>query len=328
MAEGASYEGRDSDGNETFRVSIPTDEHGYFGRQCPSCEQLFRIHSADYEALPDDLKLTCTYCGHVDDHSDFMTQQQRERAMRAAQDFAMQLIGQALDSSFGSLARSTRSNRFVKFTYRSKPFYPEPLPDIDEERLVRERVCPKCETRYAVFGEHRFCPVSGQLSARDIAADALAAETAKLDTLGDISEAQRAVLREQGVFDRLYVDTIGHVVGIVEAVASATFSARVTDAGVLLKGKGNIFQRLDDLADMFFEHLGINVREAEGVEWPTLLRLWAGRHVHMHADGLVDERYLRSVPDSPLKVGQRVVVTEVDARTAIRLASSLCEAIA
>lgn len=323
-ADGASYQGRDDSGNERFSVSIPFDEHGYFGRECPACSQIFRMHGEDYDALPDDLMLICPYCGHSDDHGEFLTPQQRARVMRVAQDAAMQLISDALDKSFGSLGRSTRNNRFVKFTYRSKPFYPEPLPAIDEERLVRERKCAECEVRYAVFGEHRFCPVSGALSAPVVAEDALAAEQIKLAVLDDIPAEQRAALREQGVFDRLSVDTLGRVVGIVETFAGAEFRRRVSDADVTLRGTGNIFQRLDDTADLFATHLGVDPRNSSTIDWKELRRLWAARHAHVHADGRVDDRYLRLIPDSPLKAGQRIVVPTSDAIRAIQMAGELC----
>lgn len=224
-ADGASYEGKDLLGNARFKVTIPLDEEGYLGRECPKCVQTFRVHNEDYEKLPDGLVLICPYCGHRDDHSEFLTAQQVARLTRVAHDYALQIISDTLDTSFKRMARSSSHNRFVKVTYRSTPFYPEPLPGINEERLVRERTCATCGLRYAVFGDHRFCPVSGNLGALEVARDALAAEMAKLDVMIEIPEPTRAILREQGVFDRIAVDTVSRVVGIVETLASAQGTA-------------------------------------------------------------------------------------------------------
>jgi hypothetical protein len=44
-------------------ISIPVDEDGFFGRECPECGRLFKMHFGQYEALPDDLELICPYCG-------------------------------------------------------------------------------------------------------------------------------------------------------------------------------------------------------------------------------------------------------------------------
>jgi hypothetical protein len=43
LPDGAEYAGPDEDGNDRFRVSIPLDEHGFFGRECPSCERTFLV---------------------------------------------------------------------------------------------------------------------------------------------------------------------------------------------------------------------------------------------------------------------------------------------
>jgi hypothetical protein len=244
--DGVHIVDQDGDGVR-MRVSMPTDEHGFFGRRCPSCFQVSRIDSDEYEALPDDLELWCVYCGRHAEHSQFITQQQLERAKRAVKDWAVQSIGQRLSRSLGRLSTPVpRSGFGIQITYRSTPFYPQPLPGIDEERLVRIRTCARCTLRYAVFGEHRYCPVCGPLPADIVALDALAAETARLDGLAHLPTEAAATLREQGVFSRIWVDTLENLVGVVETLANAIFRTAVPDAVQQVKGKGNIFQRLDD----------------------------------------------------------------------------------
>lgn len=308
-----------------LKVDIPLDDDGYFGRVCPDCGQHFRVAHEDYDALPDDLRLWCVYCGHHDDHSEFVTQQQLDRALRAVGDYGVQLLGRTLDQCFGRAAQ--QSSGFL--TYRSEPFYPSPLPGIDEERLIRERRCASCEVRYAIFGEHRFCPVCGQLPPLVTAIDALEAEMVRLDMLADLEPTARATLREAGVLDRTYVDTIENVVGIVEALADRVFRSKVPDAGEVLKGKGKIFQRLDELADLFHAETSVDVRSTVSpVAWGHLLGAWAARHVFTHCDGMVDARYCTTVPHTSLKVGQRLRITETDCRSAIANAEVLCRALA
>jgi len=57
------------------------------------------------------LRLWCVYCGHDEDNSEFLTQQQCARVMRAAGDYAMQLVGQTLDHSFGQAAHRSHGTR-------------------------------------------------------------------------------------------------------------------------------------------------------------------------------------------------------------------------
>lgn len=305
---------------------MPIDDEGFFGRECPECGQHFRIAHEDYDALPDEIRLWCVYCGHDDDHSEFLTEQQQDRLLRAAGDYAEQMVGRMFDDAFGGMARRSRGS-MIQITYRSKPFYPAPLPEIDEEKLVRERTCSGCGLRYAVFGEHRFCPVCGALPPLVSALDALDAETIRLEALADVSEPARSSLRESGVLHRTWVDTIENVVGVVEVLAERRFRETVADADAVLKGKGKVFQRLEEFADLFSSYVGVDVRSDLAAEWPYLLRTWAARHVFTHRDGIVDAKYLAASSGSTLRVGQRLQITEAEARAAIAQATRLCEVI-
>ncbi|WP_405144344.1 hypothetical protein OG589_41575 [Sphaerisporangium sp. NBC_01403] len=312
-----------------LRVDMPGDADGFFGRQCPSCCQLFRVNADDYEALPEDIRLWCVYCGHEEEHSEFITDQQVDRATRVAYDLGVQLVAQGLDDTFSRLARKSRGGgSSIRVSYRSKPFYPEPLPGIDEERLIRVRQCVSCALRYAVFGEHRYCPVCGLLSADVVAADVLQAEAARLDALAQLPVGVVATLREQGVFTRLWVDTLENLVGLVEALAGATYRAAVPNAEQNLRGKGNIFQRLDDTAALFADagYRDLRTSVAPAV-WQRLIEVWTARHLFTHNDGIVDQRYLDKNPGAPVELGQRLTITDQLCRQALCDVEVLCHAI-
>ncbi|MGA5710501.1 hypothetical protein ACPCK8_29220 [Streptomyces cellulosae] len=326
MAEGAELVGHQGNSVE-MRVSIPLDDEGFLGRQCPGCSLLFRVNAEDYKTLPEDLTLWCVYCGHHAEHSQFLTAQQRERLMRAVGDLGMQMVSQSLDRAFRGLPRRS-SGGSVSITYESKPFYPRPLPGISEERLTRIRTCPGCLIEYAVFGEHRYCPVCGRLPAESVAFDALEAEKARLDALETLPGEAKALLREQGVFTRNWVDTMENLVGVVEALASSIFRATVPNADALLTGKGNIFQRLNDTADLFVAAGYADLRISLGSgTWQRLTETWATRHLFTHNDGVVDQKYLTRVPNSTARLGQRLVVTDDMCRCALDDAKALCEAL-
>jgi len=82
-----------------------------------------------------------------------------------------------------------------------------------------------------------------------------------------------------------------------------------------------------DLADLFRERLSVDVRAPLGTRWPALIRAWATRHVFTHCDGVVDGRYLATVPASTARIGQRLQISQDDARAAIDDAEGLCRAI-
>ena len=335
LPDGVQYDGTDEDGNDCFRVPMPLDEQGFFGRECPSCGRTFLVCSDDYEALPDDLRLWCVYCGYREDHSEFLTGQQRARVMSLAEDVGLQIVHQELDQAFGLLRRNARSGSGVSFRPAPSPPRPRRLPGVQEEQLVRERQCATCSLRYAVFGEHRFCPVCGRLPPAQTAADGLDAETSMLDALRGLSPDIRAALREQGVLDRQYIDAVENLVSIVESAADAVFRERVPGAATLikgkraatLKGKRNVFQRLDDLADLFRTQLSKDLPAALGPRWTELQHPWAGRHIYAHNDGVIDDRYIQAVPAAASRRGERLTVTEEDARHAIDNARALIDEI-
>ncbi|MFK0107890.1 hypothetical protein [Streptomyces sp. NPDC091217] len=330
MADGAEIVGRQGD-DIVLGVSVPLDGDGYLGRQCPQCSLSFRMNGEDYKALPDDIELWCVYCGHQTRHSLFVTAQQRALMMRVAADIGTQIVNQSMGKIFGRMARgrSSRDAFSISVSYKEKPFYPRPLPGIDEERLARVRTCVGCDTRYAVFGEHRYCPKCGRIPATAVALDALQADTARLDALNAVPAEVKAVLREQGVFTRSWVDTIENVVGVVEALASTVFMTAVTDAAARLRGKGNVFQRLDDMADLFMDAGYEDLRALLGpAVWRRLTEAWAARHLYTHNDGVIDEKYLRTAPSSTAQSGQRLIITEDDCRRAIEDATALSRALA
>src|SRR5205814_6350301 len=117
--------------------------------------------------------------------------------------------------------------------------------------------------------------------------------------------------------------------GVVETLAGAVFRAAVPDADQRVKGKGNVFQRLDDTADLFVAAGYPDLRTVLAPPtWQRLGEVWATRHVFTHNDGLGDAKFLAKVPASPVRPGQRLTITEAVCRRAISDAEALCRAIA
>ena len=317
----------------TFRVTMPSDDAGHIGRQCPSCRQLFRLHADDYAALPDGLRLACPYCRFRADHGEFITPQQLERANAAVGDWAQQMvadkIGKALDGMVRTVNRSSSSGGMLRMTASrgpSRPFLPSPLPTITEPAPIRERQCQTCSNRYAVFGQHIACPVCGPLPPKVIAGDALAAQSAILDALGQLPADAFDQLRELGSVEQTASSALGAVVSALETHLKARFNDQVADAEPLTAGRGNIFQRLDHTAELFREHLGVNLAAALGADWDRLRVLYGIRHLLTHNNGVVDDRHLKRFPDFPVALDHRVTVSLTDARDAIRIGHQLIAA--
>ena len=327
-----------SDTEDGFEVSIsiPTDEDGYFGRECPACEAPFKMRHDEYEALPDEIELTCPYCGHREEHSAFMSSAQHARVMAAAEGLAEQwLHGQVndmLSRTFGQRSsRPRRSDSFISIDWSYTPGTPPPVRDLPaavEEQTRRIVECSTCGNHHAVYSATSFCPVCGPRPATEKVLEAITAAREALAVEDRLGEDERETLRAAGVFERFAVDAIESTASLFEMFAREQFTRRVADAETRTAGKGNIFQRLDDTAQLFADHAGIDVVELAGGErWSRLKRAFARRHVLTHNGGIVDEKFLDRVPDSSLRLGQRLVVRRADAVQALDELEALVRAV-
>lgn len=104
----------------SISVTLQSDENGYFDRECPNenCLYRFKIKLKDWEDKVSDEEVYCPMCGHVDTSDKWWTQDQLEQIQEIAASYAMNYIQAELDKSFRSLERSTRSNKFFKITYK------------------------------------------------------------------------------------------------------------------------------------------------------------------------------------------------------------------
>jgi sarcosine oxidase delta subunit len=312
------------DGFETS-ISIPLDETGYFGRECPSCEGPFKMRKDEYEDLPDELELTCPYCGHHEEHSAFMSSAQRERVMAAARGLAEQYIhrelNETLGRTFGSGQPRRSSGSFISIETSYTRGVPPPvraLPEILEGQTRRVVECSSCSKHHAVYSATAFCPVCGPRPAAEKVLEAIGSAHESLAVEDHVDEAQRETLRGAGVFERFAVDAIESVVSLFEMFAREQFEERVANAADLIRGRGNVFQRLDDTASLFQKHADIDLIELAGEDrWERLRQAFARRHVLIHKGGIVDEKFVAAVSSSGLRVGQRLVIRRHDAEEAL-----------
>ena len=307
-------------------ISIPLDEDGFFGRECPSCEAPFKMRHDEYQALPDELELTCPYCGHKEEHSAFMSTAQRERVMAAAQGMAEQWLHEQFNDMLGRTfgphrSGPRRSGSFISIDTSYKPGTPPPvrdLPEALEEQTRRVVECSACGNHHAVYSATSFCPVCGPRPAAEKVLEAIVAAREALAVEDRLGGDERERLLDAGVFERFAVDAIESVVSLFEMFAREQFEHRVQDAQQHMKGKGNVFQRLDDTASLFAEHTDVQLVSIVGEDrWHRLKRAFARRHVLTHNGGIVDDRFVAQVPDSGVKPGQRLIVRRPDAEAAL-----------
>ena len=191
MFEELQRELRRLGGRRTISVSLPSDENGYFDRECPSseCQFAFKIHEDDWRDRVRDEEVFCPFCGHAADSDSWWTQDQIKHAKKVAVAQAERSIGRALRRDANRWNRHQRRDSFITMTMKvdNRPRH-VPLP-VAAEAMQLKIACPNCECRYAVVGAAFFCPACGHNAAEQMFNQSMTAIVNAIDALDVIRKA-------------------------------------------------------------------------------------------------------------------------------------------
>jgi hypothetical protein len=142
-----------------FSISIPPDEEGLVGRECPApeCESYFKIQFGT-GLKGENLPCHCPYCGHAAGTDKFFTKAQVEYAQSVV-----------MNQVTGALLKDLKS---FEFNHRPRGGFgigismkvsgrPMPIRQYREKKLETEVVCEQCTLRYMIYGVFGFCPDCG-----------------------------------------------------------------------------------------------------------------------------------------------------------------------
>lgn len=322
-------QGRDRDG---FRlgVSLPVGDDGLWPMRCPQRpnDHIFKIavtQNDDASSSP----LYCPYCGHrEDDVWDFAPEQRAvmtAAATAAAEQYAAAEINDMLRKAFGGRSRSSsrRSSFSIEITHKpGRPPTRRTLPSFEIDETRRTMQCGRCQEQFAVYGLAIYCPTCGQLAPAQQFEELIRVQQERLAALDAVPEEHKRSLAESGVLTANYESTIKDGFTALETYLKARFIEEAPD--VSLAGKGAVFQRLDDAAALYADHLGLDLPGlVTPTGWRQLLRVAAIRHVLVHNAGVVDAKFLDREPDWPQAPGHRIHVSEADARDFLSLLATL-----
>ena len=139
-----------------FSISIPPDEEGLIGRECPvpECEGYFKLQPGT-GLKGENLPTHCPYCGHQAGSDKFFTKTQVEYAKSAVR----RDVTGALLKDLKSLEFNHRpSGAFGIGISMTVSGQPTPIRRYREKKLETEVVCDRCTLRYTIYGVFGFCP--------------------------------------------------------------------------------------------------------------------------------------------------------------------------
>ncbi len=287
-------------------VTIPQDEDGFFGRECPAkdCLAYFKLHGDEYQAARKVGLLSCPICGVRQDDQTFLTPEQVKRTHAAMMELAHGAVEDAFATAFGGLSRSNRQGG-VTIQYTPGPLrVPRPLPTYIERQTIRTFTCPNGGHRAVIYDLLTVCPYCGpDTPPRAVLDDNLAGMSRVLAVVEELPEEHR---RE--------IEAAGGVTSLAERALSGAVAAAQNFAKQLHTQSGkpttvrNPWQNVTRLQEQWQASFTTSPLAAWSAADVRLLRLgFARRHVLEHNGGVADERYVSESGDT-IAIGRRIRV--------------------
>lgn len=315
LPDGVHLAGRNTSG---FRlgVSLPVGDDGLWPMRCPEHpdDHIFKIQVTQSEAA-EGSPLFCPYCGYrADTVWDFAPEQRkrlRAAARAAAEQYVADSMHEMLGKAFGGRRSSSRRSG-ISIEYRpGRAPARRSLPSYEVGETRRTMACQVCQETFAVYGLAIYCPNCGQLAPAQQFAELIRVHRERLAALDALADETKRPLTESGVLGATYESTIKDGFSALETYLKARFVAEAPNVSLTGKGKGAVFQRLDEVASLYREHLDVDLPGLLGSDgWETLLTSAAMRHVLVHNSGIIDDPFLKRLPHWPQSAGQRLQIRQ------------------
>jgi hypothetical protein len=287
-----------------FSVSIPSDDDGYIGRECPveDCLGYFKITFGT--GIKGPAPCHCAYCGHAGDSNTFFTQEQLE----CLQSFVMQKINDAIHKDLKSVEfEHKRKGMFgIGVSLKVKESAPPPIRYYREKQLETEVVCENCILRYAIYGVFGWCPDCSVHYSLQIVTKNL--ELAKKELL--LAESL-----DKELSDHLIGDALENVVSAFDGFGREVCSQKNFDVR---------FQSLASARRRVQEQFGFGFAGGLSVDdWERVCQAFLKRHLLAHKMGVVDDEYLSKANDTAAVIGRKIRVDRDEVSSTILLVEAL-----
>ncbi len=243
----------------------------------------------------------CPYCGENFHQNDFLTRSQKEYLRNVAQEKAREYMQTEIAKMFSDLANQTSGNQFFSIKYDFKPYISQSVrPKYKEKQVDSELICPDCSTRFQVFGIFGYCPGcrTENLKIYDANLEIIKREV----TSGN--DPQRALRHA-------YADLV------------SMFEAFCKNKAKLITTEITRFQMLFEARKFFKTHMNIDILDRLPTsDLLSLRRVFQKRHAYEHYEGMIEEKYVREIPEDVGLLGQRAELSLeelITASNALRL---------
>lgn len=281
-------------GTNTFSFSIPIDDEGFIGRECPSCQQYFKLRPGT--GLPTKM-CHCPYCEHEGDISGFATASQKEWAKSLAVKALVEPQLKKMTESLRTLERA--SSEYLKIGVTGGRIS-LPISSYSEKEVETRILCGGCGLEFAVFGVFARCPDCTSLNFRIVFDKSIELCRKRLTLIDKVDDDEiiRAILQ----------DCISSGVSAFDALGKAL---RREAPAILVNRKRNLFQDLDTLSLCLQNSLGKGLGDILGQSDHQFMRkMFHVRHLYQHNLGIVDDDAVRRMAEFSSLKGRKYPLTK------------------
>jgi hypothetical protein len=296
-----------------FKISLPTDNGGYLGRECPAVDYKGYFKIVPGTGLADVNDCHCPYCGHAADQSEFHTPDQ----IGYAKSLVLRKVSDALIKDLKSLEFDTKPKGpfGIGLSIKVKPGRMQPVHLYREKALETHIECVGCTLKYAVFGVFAFCPDCGHHNSLQIL-------DKNLDLLFKILDM--ASTAEAELADRLVENALEDCISAFDSFGREicwVYGKKSADPAKAEKVSFQNLQGAKQSLDALF-----NLDLSSGLsdeEWKAVVRGFQKRHLLSHTMGVVDEDYVRKSGDDQAMTGRKISIGVEEVRDLIRVVGKL-----
>jgi Zn finger protein HypA/HybF involved in hydrogenase expression len=283
-------------------VTLPRDERGLTGRQCPKCEKIFKVKTGT-GLTGENLPCHCAYCGHVAAHDHFFTKEQIEYVRTVA----VRHFGELLHNELKKLEFDTgpQGPLGLRISMKLDPHSPGPIRYYYEPQLETDVICEKCTLVYAIYGEFAFCPDCGSHNSIVIL-NKNVEFVGKMLTLAEVQEPDFA--------QRLVGDALENLVSAFDGFGREVCLVAAPKSSNPDKARDVRFQNLVGANSAVQKLFAVDlVSFVSPDEWRFICKCFHKRHLLAHKMGVVDDDYIAQTNDPSATIGRKISVqaTEV-----------------